>query len=92
MTVDLYSWDVRSGDGTRAGPGGVSGDRARALEALVAALRAEPPGARGTLWAVRLGLRRNPEYDYAGLLATGVRDPDSGAVTVEGLLPDSTIR
>ncbi len=63
VTVDLYSWDVQSGE-THAGACGVSGDRGRALEALAEALRDEPPGARGSVWLVHLKLGRNPEYDY----------------------------
>ncbi|NVI91842.1 hypothetical protein [Actinomadura sp. BRA 177] len=82
MTVDLYSWDVQSGE-THAGACGVSGDRGRALEALAEALRDEPPGARGSVWLVHLKLGRNPEYDYEGLLATGVHGPQTGAVTVD---------
>jgi hypothetical protein len=73
----------KGGDETCAGPCGVSGDRVRALEALAEALRDEPPGARGSVWLVRLGLGRNPEFDYERPLATGVHGPRSGAVTVE---------
>ncbi|TDC83863.1 hypothetical protein [Actinomadura sp. 7K507] len=83
-TVGLYSWDVRSGDERRAGPGGISDDRRRALDALAGALRDEPPGAWGTVWSVHLKLGRRPEYDYGGLVALGSHDPQSGAVTVEG--------
>lgn len=83
MIVDLYSWDVRSGDEMRAGPGGVSSDRSRALQALAEALRAEPPGAHGSVWTVRLRLGRHPEYTYEGLLATGLHDPHSGTITIE---------
>lgn len=90
MTIDLYSWQVRSGDGQRAGPGGISGEQTRALEALAEALADEPPGARGSVWAVHLRQGRRPDYDYAGLVATGFHDPQSGAVTVEG--PDLTFK
>jgi hypothetical protein len=83
VTADLYSWDVRSDDRHRAGPGGISGDRGSALEALAEALRDEPPGARGVVWSVHLRLGRPPGYDYDGLLALGFHDPHSGAVTIE---------
>lgn len=83
MIVDLYSWDVSSGDGMCAGPGGVSSDRSRALDALAEALRNEPPGAHGSMWMVHLRMGRHPEYTYDGLLATGLHDPRSGAVTVD---------
>ncbi|TDD39955.1 hypothetical protein E1287_01900 [Actinomadura sp. KC06] len=83
MGGDLYSWDVRCRDARRAGPGGISADRQRAVDALTEALSGERTGASGAVWAVRLKPGRHPEYFYDGLIANGVRDPRSGAVTVE---------
>ncbi|MFI0369918.1 hypothetical protein ACH35V_18760 [Actinomadura sp. 1N219] len=80
---DLYSWDVQCRDARRAGPGGVSADRQRAVDALAEALSGERTGASGVVWAVRLNLGRDPGYFYDGLIANGFRDPRSGAVTVE---------
>ncbi|TYB48041.1 hypothetical protein [Actinomadura chibensis] len=86
--ANLYSWDVRCHDARRAGPGGISADRRRAVAALAEALSAERGGASGAVWAVRLKLGRHPEYSYDGLIAKGFWDPASGAVTVEA--PRST--
>ncbi|TMQ94768.1 hypothetical protein ETD83_23455 [Actinomadura soli] len=80
---DLYSWDVRCQDARRAGPGGISTDRQRAVDALAEALSSERKGASGAVWAVRVKLGRHPEYFYDGLVANGYYDPRSGAVTVE---------
>lgn len=79
----LYSWDVRCRDGRRAGPGGVSSDRERAVRALSEAVLDERPGAWGEVWAVHLRLGRHPEYDYEGLVAMAFHDRRSGEVTVE---------
>ncbi|TYK53271.1 hypothetical protein [Actinomadura decatromicini] len=85
--ASLYSWDVRCPDAWRAGPGGISADRRRAVAALAEALAAERGGASGAVWAVRLKPGRPPEYCYDGLIAEGFRDPASGAVTVEAPSP-----
>ncbi|MFC4048852.1 hypothetical protein ACFOY4_04075 [Actinomadura syzygii] len=85
--ASLYSWDVRCHDSRRAGPGGISADRRRAVAALAEALSAERGGASGAVWAVRLKPGRHPEYCYDGLIAKGFCDPTSGAVTVEAPTP-----
>ncbi|MFI0481428.1 hypothetical protein [Actinomadura sp. 9N215] len=84
---DLYSWDVRCRDARRAGPGGISADRQRAVEALTDALSGEPTGASGVVWVVRLKQGRHPEYFYDGLIAKGSYDPRSGAITVDTAPP-----
>lgn len=83
MSGHLYSWEVRRPGSRRAGPGGVTADRQRALEDLTEALTGEQPGAWGAVWSVRLSGGRAVEYDYTGLIAQGLHDPHSGAITVE---------
>jgi hypothetical protein len=87
MSEGLCSWDVRRADG-RAGSGGISTDRERAMEALVEAVMGEEPGGWGTVWAVRLKAGGRSEYSYEALVAKVLHDPRSGAVTVEEVPDD----
>ena len=80
---DLYSWDVRCGDALRAGPGGISTDRDRAVEALTDALSAEGTDASGAVWVVRLSAGPGTGYAYDGLVAKGTFEARSGTVTID---------
>ncbi|WP_173094542.1 hypothetical protein [Actinomadura verrucosospora] len=89
MTGELYDWNVHSRDGRRAGPGGVSSDRRQAIADLTDALGEAQPGSWGVVWSVRLDLTRTFEYHCDGLVAVGLCDQRSGAVTVDGPPPAS---
>lgn len=78
----FYAWGITNG--SRRGACGVTREYQRATARLLEALLASAPGARGTIWCVRLDLAaRHPSYQYGPALMHVRRDNVSGELVFE---------
>lgn len=76
--VELYAWDVWSGDGGR---GGVTDDRVKAIRDVHNALREAEGGTRGVVRRVGLSPVGFAKYVELGHVGEAWRDGTTGAVT-----------